>query len=524
MSNPYLPEFVQLYDTTLRDCPQQEGIQLSVYDKFRIAKLLDELGVDFIEGGWPGANPADTEFFAKVRHAVPLHHAKLVAFGATRRPGIAVEDDPQIQALIDAGTDYVCILAKAHPDHVMEALHTDLAENLAMIEETVQHLVAAGKKVFVDAEHYFDGFKVDASNAFDVVRTAADAGAQVVTLCDTNGGSLPHEIDEILTSTLSIGIDLGIRTHNDTGCAVANTLAAVSAGATQVQGTINGYGERAGIVDLTTVIPNLQLKYDLPLLSDLQLESLTRISNAIADIANQPHMSRQPYVGSSVFAVKTGLHAAAARVNAALYQHLEPSLVGNDTHTLISGVSGRANIQLKSAELGLEIFDEQIARLLDQVKAKAAEGYAFDAADASFELLALDELGQDTHPFELVRWSVLSTGGEPSQAQVELIVKGLEQQSEGRGNGPLDALKEALVHALKPGYPQVREFVLSDYRVRSLEDGQGTSAACRVLVDLTDGKRTWTTVGVGTNVVEASWEALFDAYRFGLVKGYGLPA
>ena len=524
MLNSFLPEFVQLYDTTLRDCPQQEGIQLSVYDKFRIAKLLDELGVDFIEGGWPGANPADTEFFAKVRHAVPLHHAKLVAFGATRRPGIAAQDDPQIQALIEAGTEYVCILAKAHPHHVTAALRTDLAENLTMIEDTVQHLVSAGKKVFVDAEHYFDGFKLDASHAFDVVRTAADAGAQVVTLCDTNGGSLPHEIDEILTSTLCIGIDLGIRTHNDTGCAVANTLAAVSAGATQVQGTINGYGERAGIVDLTTVIPNLQLKYGLPLLSDRQLASLTRISNAIADIANQPHLPRQPYVGSSVFAVKTGLHASAAKANATLYQHLEPQLVGNSTHTLVSGVAGRANIQLKSAELGLELTDEQIARLLERVKTKAAEGYAFDAADASFELLTLDELGLDTHPFDLIRWSVLSTGGQPSSAQVELIGKGSGQKSAGEGNGPLDALKEALVDALKHGYPQVREYVLSDYRVRSLEDGQGTSSTCRVLVDLTDGKRTWTTVGVGTNVVEASWEALFDAYRFGLVKGYGQPA
>lgn len=528
MTTVFLPDKLFLYDTTLRDGAQQEGIQLSIHDKMRIARLLDDLGVDFIEGGWPGANPSDTEFFARAKEELQLRNAALVAFGSTRKAITDVAIDPQVQALIDAGTDYVCIVAKSHSGHVEQALRTTLDENLAMIADTVRHLREAGKHVYVDAEHYFDGFELNPAYALEVVRTAAEAGAEAVVLCDTNGGMLPGKIVDIVSATSVIGVELGIHCHNDSGCAVANSLAAVEAGAMMVQGTINGYGERTGNVDLTTVIANLQLKYGMPLLAPTQLDSMTGISNAIADIANQPHQPRQPYVGASAFAHKAGLHASAIKVNDDLYQHIRPEAVGNDMRMLVSDMAGRASIQIKGEQIGLDLSDRDDAtRIVEAVKRRESVGYSYEAADASFELLVRSELGTLDMPFELIRWRVFTEQAaaagetEPSDATVKLRAKGVVQTWVGEGNGPVNALGEALVRALKPAYPAVKTFELIDYRVRILDEGHGTDATVRVLIDTTDGEHTWTTVGVGTNVIEASWEALSDAYLYGIIKERG---
>ncbi|WIY83628.1 citramalate synthase [Propionimicrobium sp. PCR01-08-3] len=525
---PVMPERFHLYDTTLRDGAQQEGIQLSVEDKLRIASILDGLGVTFIEGGWPGANPADTEFFARAHSELQLRNARLVAFGATRKAGEKAATDPQVAGLVAADTEYICLVAKSHDEHVTEALRTTLDENLAMINDTVSYLTELGKKVIVDCEHFFDGFWANRSYALEVVRTAAEAGAEIVVLCDTNGGMLPAAMSDIVSATASIGVDLGVHCHNDSGCAVANTLAAVDAGVMHVQGTINGYGERTGNMDLTTLIADLQLKYGWPLLSDAQLAELTHTSHAIADIANQPHVTRQPYVGYSSFAHKAGLHASAIKVNEDLYQHTRPELVGNDMRMLISNMSGRASVQLKLGQLGLEMADRDLAgKVTDLVKQREAEGYSYEAADASFELLVRQLTGQLDDPFELISWRVLTGENvdegqdyESSEATVKLIAKGQRQLVIGEGNGPVNALGQGIVKALTPAYPQVADFELVDYRVRILDEGRGTDATVRVLIDTTDGTHGWTTVGVGTNVIEASWEALADAYVYGLVKGY----
>lgn len=524
---PVVPEQFHVYDTTLRDGAQQEGIHLSVDDKLRIAGHLDKLGVTFIEGGWPGANPADTEFFARARNELRLTNARLVAFGATRKVGGEAATDPQVQALVDAGTDHICLVAKSHDAHVYEALRTSLDENLAMIQDTVTHLTGLGKHVFVDCEHFFDGFRANPGYALDVIRTAADAGAEVAVLCDTNGGMLPTWMGDVVSAAVEIGVDIGVHCHNDSGCAVANTLAAVEAGAMHVQGTINGYGERTGNMDLTTLIADLQLKYGWPLLSPEQLSQLTRISFAIADIANQPHIARQPYVGHSAFAHKAGLHASAIKVNEDLYQHTRPDYVGNDMRMLISNMAGRASVQIKGGQLGLDLTDREMAgRITDAIKEREAQGYSYEAADASFELLVRSMTGQLELPFELIGWRVFTeeivnrTNGDNSEATVKLVAKGQRQSVIGEGNGPVNALGDALIKALSPAYPQVADYELTDYRVRILDEGRGTDATVRVLIDTSDGEQGWTTVGVGTNVIEASWEALSDAYLYGLVKGY----
>lgn len=528
---PVMPEQFHLYDTTLRDGAQQEGIHLSVEDKLRIARYLEELGVAFIEGGWPGANPADTEFFARARHELKLDRASLVAFGATRKAGGQAATDPQVQALVDAGTDYICLVAKSHDAHVFEALKTTLDENLAMVRDTVTHLTGLGKHVFVDCEHFFDGYRANPGYALEVVRTAAEAGAEVVVLCDTNGGMLPSWMGDVVSAAAQIGVDLGVHCHNDSGCAVANSLAAVDAGVMHVQGTINGYGERTGNLDLTTLVANLQLKYGWPVLTDEQLTQLTRISFAVADITNQPHLPRQPYVGNSAFAHKAGLHASAIRVNEDLYQHTRPELVGNDMRMLISNMAGRASVQIKSDQLGLDLSDKQVAgQITDLVKQREAEGYSYEAADASFELLVRSTTGQLEKPFELISWRVFTEEvpgqdmSDNSEASVKLLAKGEKFGLIGEGNGPVNALGDALVKALSSVYPQVSDYELTDYRVRILDEGRGTDATVRVLIDTSDGERGWTTVGVGTNVIEASWEALSEAYLYGIIKGYGTHA
>jgi 2-isopropylmalate synthase len=520
---PAMPDTFHVYDTTLRDGAQQEGLQLNVNDKLKIARYIDELGVGFIEGGWPGANPNDTTFFARAAAGeLNLKNAKLVAFGATRKAGTTAAEDPQVQALIDAGTEIVTIVAKSHDEHVFRALRTTLEENLEMIADTVRHLVSQGRRVFVDAEHFFDGYKANPDYALEVIRTSADAGAEVVVLCDTNGGMLPSQMGDVVSAAAGIGVDLGIHCHNDTGCAVANTMAAVDAGVMHVQGTLNEYGERTGNANLITVLANLQLKYQWPLVPEDALAEATRIAHAVAGVANVPLAGRQPYVGASAFAHKAGLHASAIRVDSNLYQHIDPTLVGNDMRMLVSDMAGRANVQMKGSELGYDLSNRDLAaKVTDAVKAREMDGYSYESADASFELLLRDELGLTEELFEVLSWRVI-TGHElkpegDSEATVKLRASGASHHLVGEGHGPLNALDVALRGALKQAFPQVDTFELTDFKVRILDQGHGTDAIVRTLIDMTDGQRTWTTVGVGTNIIEASWEALSDGYRWGLL-------
>jgi 2-isopropylmalate synthase len=521
---PAMPDTFHVYDTTLRDGAQQEGLQLNVNDKLKIARYLDELGVSFIEGGWPGANPNDTAFFAAAADgALQLKNATLVAFGATRKAGVTAAEDAQVQGLIDARTEVVCIVAKSHDEHVSRALRTTLEENLEMVADTVRHLVANGRRVFVDCEHFFDGYKANPDYALEVIRVAADAGAEVVVLCDTNGGMLPSQMGDVVSAAGAIGVDLGIHCHNDTGCAVANTMTAVDAGVMHFQGTLNEYGERTGNANLVTVLSNLQLKYGWPLVAPSALAEATRIAHAVSGVTNVPLNNRQPYVGSSAFAHKAGLHASAIKVDANLYQHIDPTLVGNDMRMLVSDMAGRANIQIKGSELGYDLSNRDLAaKVTDTVKAREMDGYSYESADASFELLLRSEMGLLEDFFDVLSWRVF-TGHEvkpegDSEATVKLRAKGVTHNLVGEGHGPLNALDVALRGALKQAYPHVDGFELTDFKVRILDQGHGTDAIVRTLIDMTDGERTWTTVGVGTNVIEASWEALYDAYRWGVLK------
>jgi 2-isopropylmalate synthase len=517
-----------VYDTTLRDGAQQEGLNLSVADKLSIARQLDELGVGFIEGGWPGANPKDTEFFRRAAAELDLRRSRLAAFGATRRAGAKAADDPLVAALRDSGASVVTLVAKSHDRHVELALRTTLEENLAMVRDTVSHLRAEGQQVFLDAEHFFDGYRANRDYALEVLRTAYDAGAEVVALCDTNGGMLPDWVGEVVHDVIgATGVRVGIHCHNDTGCAVANTLAAVEAGATHVQGTINGYGERTGNADLVTVVANLELKLDRQVLPDGLLQDATRIAHAVAEVTNVPPASRQPYVGTSAFAHKAGLHASAIKVDPNLYQHLDPVRVGNDMRLLVSDMAGRASIELKGRELGFDLSGDKdlVTRVTDRVKALEARGHTFEAADASFELLLLEEVeGRRPSYFEIESWRVITEtlsnrradDEAVSEATVKLRADGVRYVVTGEGNGPVNALDQALREAIGQAYPEVAKFELIDYKVRILDQGHGTDAITRVLIETTDGQSSWVTVGVGHNVIEASWGALVDGVTFGL--------
>ncbi len=513
-----------VYDTTLRDGAQQEGLNLSVADKLTIARQLDGLGVGYIEGGWPGANPKDTEFFRRAADELDLRHAKLAAFGATRRPGVAAADDPMVAALRDSGASVVTLVAKSHDRHVDLALRTTLEENLAMVRDTVSHLRAEGQQVFLDAEHFFDGYRDNRDYALEVLRTAYDAGAEVIALCDTNGGMLPGWVGDVVDDVVSsTGVRVGIHCHNDTGCAVANTLAAVDAGATHVQGTINGYGERTGNADLVSVVANLELKLDRRVLPPGMLKDATRIAHAVADVTNFAPASRQPYVGTSAFTHKAGLHASAIKVDPNLYQHLDPVNVGNDMRLLVSDMAGRASIELKGRELGFDLSGERelVDRVTKRVKTLEARGYTFEAADASFELLLAEEVeGVRPAYFDVESWRVITEtrpGDEAvSEATVKLRAGGVRFVVTGEGNGPVNALDQALREAIGQAYPEVAKFELIDYKVRILDQGHGTDAITRVLIETTDGESSWVTVGVGHNVIEASWGALVDGVTFGL--------
>ncbi len=513
-----------VYDTTLRDGAQQEGLNLTVADKLTIARQLDELGVGFIEGGWPGANPKDTEFFRRASQELDLKHARLAAFGATRRAGVAAADDPLVAALRDSGASVVTLVAKSHDRHVTMALRTTLEENLAMIRDTVSHLREEGQTVFLDAEHFFDGYRENRDYALEVLRTAYDAGAEVIALCDTNGGMLPGWVGDVVHDVLGVtGVRVGIHCHNDTGCAVANTLSAVAAGATHVQGTINGYGERTGNADLVSVVANLELKLDRRVLPQGLLQDATRIAHAVAEVTNVPPASRQPYVGTSAFTHKAGLHASAIKVDPNLYQHLDPVHVGNDMRLLVSDMAGRASIELKGRELGFDLSGDKdlVGRITERVKELEQRGFTFEAADASFELLLLEEVeGRRPAYFDVESWRVITDsrpGDEAvSEATVKLVADGVRYVVTGEGNGPVNALDQALRTAIVQAFPEVAKFELIDYKVRILDQGHGTDAITRVLIETTDGESSWVTVGVGANVIEASWGALVDGLTFGL--------
>lgn len=520
-----------IYDTTLRDGAQQEGLNLSVHDKLTIARHLDDLGVGFIEGGWPGANPKDTEFFRLAQTELKLKNATFVAFGATRRAGVKASDDVLLRALVDSKAPVVTLVAKSHDRHVDLALKTHLDENLAMITDSIKFLKSGGQRVFLDAEHFFDGYVSNKAYALEVVRSAVEAGADVVALCDTNGGMLPDELSNIVHEVLTASkARLGIHCHNDTGCAVANSLAAISAGVTHVQGTLNGYGERTGNADLVNIIANLELKKDKAVLPAGKLQEAFRISHAVAEITNVAPSARQPYVGTSAFAHKAGLHASAIKVDPMMYQHETPESVGNDMRMLVSEMAGRASIELKSVELGIDLGGDKnlITRVVETVKDLEGKGFTFEAADASFELLLRTEVdGKRPSFFNIEDWQTTvnqdEAGVVTSTAIVKIRAKGELISATGIGNGPVNAIDNALRTGLEKFYPQLLKLELTDYKVRILEGRLGTGAVTRVLVETSDGNGEWSTVGVHENVIAASAMALDDALTYGLLRQGSKP-
>ena len=532
---PELPEAVDIFDTILRDGSQQEGLSLTVDDKLRVAEQLDHLGVTFIEGGWPGANPKDVEFFARAKKELTLGTATLVAFGSTRRAGVKPDEDAVLANLVEAGAPVACIVAKSWDRHVAEALRTSLDEAVAMVADSVRFLREHDLRVFLDAEHFFDGYYGHPEFALDVLAAAEEAGAEALVLCDTNGGRLPDDVGQAVADVRArTSAQLGIHCHNDAGCAVANSLVAVQAGATQVQGCINGYGERAGNTDLSAAIPNLSLKLNIRTIPSERLERLTPVAHHIAELVNIAPSPQQPYVGNSVFAHKGGLHASAVARSADLYEHVEPNTVGNGTRVVVSEMAGRSTLAMKAAELGLEIDGEVLGRVLDELKHLEHEGYHFEVADGSLELLLRRAAGWVADFFVVESFRVITdhaghdverdddgVAGEPAglltEATVKVHVGGERVVAVAEGNGPVNALDGALRGAIGSKFPALDTIHLTDYRVRVLDTGRGTGAVTRVLVDTTDGQRTWTTIGVSENIIEASWQALYDSIVFGLL-------
>jgi 2-isopropylmalate synthase len=533
-----LGDAFHVYDTTLRDGAQREGVSYSVADKLAVARHLDALGVGYIEGGWPGAMPKDTEFFARAAAGeLELRHAALVAFGATRKAGTTAADDPQVRALLDSQAPVVTLVAKSDRRHIERALRTDVAENCAMVADTVAFLTNEGRRVFLDAEHFFDGFRFDPDTALRVLDAAVTAGADVAVLCDTNGGMLPLGIAETVAQVKDrTGFRLGIHCQDDTGCAVANSVAAVQAGATHVQLTANGYGERAGNADLFAVVGNLVTKLNMPVLPDGAFSEMTRTSHALAEIANIAPDTHQAYVGVAAFAHKAGLHASAIKVDPELYNHMDPVDVGNGQRVLVTEMAGRASVELKGAELGLDLAGrpDAVSSVVATVKERESQGWSFEAADASLELLMRSALDDGTVlPFAIESYRVLieNRGGEVvTEATVKLVVDGERTIATCEGNGPVNALDAALRAALSPSRPWLADVELSDFKVRLLApqgagETRGTDAVTRVLVESTDGAGSWTTVGVHGNVVEASWLALVDAVAYaGLREGAPVAA
>jgi len=530
MSQPNAPsgfaagERVEVFDTTLRDGLQVEGVSATVEDKLRIAEQLDFLGVDFIEGGWPGANPKDIEFFARAAGELKLTTSTMVAFGSTRRPKGKVDDDATLRNLIEAGTDAVCIVAKSWDYHVLNALQTTLDEGAAMIADSVQFLRGHDRRVLVDMEHFFDGFKRNPEFALRALEAAIINGAGHVVLCDTNGGSLPHEVESIVGDVRRhIGDDaiIGIHCHDDTGCAVANSMAAVRSGARHVQGTLNGLGERTGNCNLTTVIPNLEMKLGVPCLPAGRLERLTSVSNHIAEVLNRPLNPQAPYVGSSAFAHKAGLHVSAIARAKDAYEHIDPELVGNGTRFVVSEMAGRATITIKAEELGLAMDGPAINHVIDDLKRLEHEGFHFEAADASLELLMRKASGWQQEFFKVESMRVITdelpNGEFTTEATVKMWIGDKRYVNTAEGNGPVNAIDKAMRTALADHYPALAHVHLTDYKVRILDGSTATGAVTRVLIDATNGDRSWTTIGVSSNIIEASWRALEELLVFGLL-------
>jgi 2-isopropylmalate synthase len=514
-----LEDAFHVYDTTLRDGSQREGLSLSVHDKLTIARHLDDLGVGFIEGGWPGANPKDAEFFRRAQTELDLKTATLAAFGSTRRPGGVTADD--LAHLRESGAPVATLVAKSDVRHVERALRTTREENLAMVRDSVAHLVGEGQRVFLDAEHFFDGWQADKAYALEVLRVAAEAGADVLVLCDTNGGMLPAHLADVVGAVVEDGLRVGIHAHNDTACAVANSLAAIGVGATHVQGTANGYGERCGNADLFSVVAALEAKLDRRVLPEGRLVELGRVAHAIAEVANIAPDAHQPWVGASAFAHKAGLHVSAIKADPDLYQHTDPAVVGNDMRLLVSELAGRATVELKGKALGLEPDSATVLQVLDRVKELESVGYSFEAAEASFELLLREHMGERPRYFELESWRVIvehREGVVVSEATVKLHAQGARIIATGEGNGPVNALDVALRQGLTELFPQLAAFDLVDYKVRIVSGAHGTDAVTRVLVETSDGTTEWSTVGVHENVIEASWQALEEAYTAGLLR------
>lgn len=522
--DPGVPEAVEIYDTTLRDGAQLEGISLTVDDKLRIADELDELGVHFIEGGWPGANPKDIEFFERAGKELRFEQSTLVAFGSTRRPKGKVDDDPTLRNLLDAGTSAVCIVGKSSDFHVTDTLRTTLDEGEAMVADSVRFLTDAGVRVLFDAEHFFDGWKLNPEYSLRILEAAAEHGAETLVLCDTNGGSLPHEVEAIvreITGHFRDDVKVGVHLHDDTGCGVANALAGVRGGATQVQGTINGYGERTGNCNLTTIIPNLSLKMGVRTLADGRMSRLTAASHRIAEIVNITPDPQAPYVGSSAFAHKAGLHVSAIVRRKDAYEHVDPETVGNDTRFVVSEMAGRATLDVKAKELGLDLEGPVLNTVIDELKRLEHEGYHFEAADASLELLMRRATGWVQPFFDVESFRVIVSEADEVRHDTEAIVKmridGERILRIGEGNGPVNALDAAVRSAIGERFPQLERVHLTDFKVRVLDTNRGTGAVTRVLIDSTNGERTWSTIGVSENVIIASWKALEDSLVFALL-------
>ncbi|MEY2767382.1 MAG: putative 2-isopropylmalate synthase [Actinomycetota bacterium] len=521
-------EMVEVFDTTLRDGMQVEGVSATVEDKLRIAEQLDFLGVHYIEGGWPGANPKDVEFFERAKTELKLTNSTLVAFGSTRRPKGKTDDDPTLRNLIEAGTSAVCIVAKSWDYHVTEALQTTLDEGVAMVADSVRFLASHDRMVMVDLEHFFDGYRNNPEFALRIVEAAVTNGATHLVMCDTNGGSLPHEVEATVAAVKKfVGDDatLGIHCHDDTGCAVANSMAAVRAGVRHVQGTLNGLGERTGNTNLTTVIPNLQLKMGYACLPDGHLNRLTAVSNHVAEVLNRPLNPQAPYVGNSAFAHKAGLHVSAIKRAKDAYEHVDPEVVGNGTRFVVSEMAGRATIEVKAEELGLELDGIVVGDIIDRLKELEHAGYHFEAADASLELLMRRAAGWEQTHFAVESMRVI-TDESPNQvftteATVKVHVGDQRFVHTAEGNGPVNAIDAALRSCLRGTYPQIDRIHLTDYKVRILDGATATGAVTRVLIDATNGDRSWTTIGVSANIIEASWKALEESLVYGLLHDAG---
>ncbi len=514
---------ITIFDTTLRDGTQGEGVNLSVDDKLKIAQKLDELGIHYIEGGWPGSNSKDIEFFRRAA-SLALKHAKITAFGSTRRKGIAAAEDVNLNRLVESGVKVATIFGKSWDFHVHTALQTTLEENLAMIYDSVKYLKEQGLEVIYDGEHFFDGFKNNPEYALLTIKKAEEAGADWVVLCDTNGGSLPTEITQIVSRVVSeLKVPIGIHAHNDCELGVANSLAAVAAGAGQVQGTINGFGERCGNANLVSVIPNLQLKMGYSCVTPEKLRTLTSVARYVNELANIHMPLNQPFVGAAAFAHKGGIHVSAILKHPRTYEHIEPELVGNKQRVLVSELAGQSNLVFKAQELGLDFTNENAKTkdIIDRIKNLEHQGYQFEGADASLELLLREAYGQIEQIFTFESFKILveKSAGRPvnSEAIVKLKVHGETVYMAAEGNGPVNALDNAIRKALVKYYPDIVQIHLTDYKVRVFDENDATSAKVRVWIESSDFSNTWSTVGVSENIIEASWEALIDSIRYALI-------